>query len=119
MSIWCFYRELGEMQQMHIEIPCSLCRCEENLILKGLKAWLEINYEQVGQAEPSLDEMERGVLAEEEDGEGSGPVPLDPLISLLLPNPKIELNTAVRLEIGGNDWGGKKKGVCREVCQLI
>ena len=79
---------------------------------------MKINYEQVGQAEPLLDEMERGVLAEEEDGEGLGPVPLDPLISLL-PTQKIELNTAVRLENGGNDWGGKKKGVCREVCQLI
>ena len=86
---------------MPIEIPCWLCRGGENLILKGLKAWLKINYEQFGQAEPLLDEMERGVLAEEEDGEGLGPVPLDPLISLL-PTQKIELNTAVRLEIGGN-----------------
>ena len=46
-------------------------------LLKGLKAWWMINFGQVGQAEPSLDEMDR-VLAEEEDREGSGPVPLNP-----------------------------------------
>ena len=39
----------------------------------GNRTQLKIDFVQVGQAEPLLDEMERGVLAEEEDGEGFRP----------------------------------------------
>ena len=60
---------------MQIEILGCLFSGEkaQSFTLEGLK----INFEQVGQAEPLLDEMDR-VLAEEEDREGSGPVPLNP-----------------------------------------
>ena len=66
---------MGEIQQMQIEILGCLFSGEkaQSFTLEGLK----INFEQVGQAEPLLDEMDR-VLAEEEDREGSGPVPLNP-----------------------------------------
>ena len=45
----------------------------------GNRTQLKIDFVQVGQAEPSLDEMDHGVLAEEEEQEGLGPpTPLNP-----------------------------------------
>ena len=47
--------------------------------MTGSRTQLKINFGQVGQAEPSLYEMDHGVLAEEEEDEGSGPpTPLNP-----------------------------------------
>ena len=52
-----------------------------------------------------------GVLAEEEDCSRDRVLCHSiPLISLL-PTQKIEQNTAVRLENGGNDWVGEKKSL--------
>ena len=42
-------------------------------MLMGNRPQLKINFGQVGLAEPQLDEMDHGVLAEEEEHEGSGP----------------------------------------------